>query len=151
LGIERRQGDRLIDEVEAIDRVPIDETKARRIGVEISAAGEGRGERHAGAREGGGDPVGCLVLADIVRFETRGDHAVAASGFQGFDIGSGQDAALLQGARARFYAVSEDGAFGFGERNGAKFHAASRSLSRSARKTEVTWPKIATAISAGEM
>ena len=65
---EGRQGaerHRLVDEVEPVEPVAVEDQQAARLGEQIGAAGEGRRRRDIRAGDGGGDPVGRLVLAQI--------------------------------------------------------------------------------------
>ena len=87
VGRQRREGDRLVDLVEAVDRVLVDHQHAGGLGEQIGAAGEGAVDPHALARDRGRDLGRRLILRHIARLEPRHHDLGDAGGLQRRDLG----------------------------------------------------------------
>ena len=122
---EGRQGAErhgLVDEVEPVEPVAVEDQEAARLGEQIGAAGEGRRRLDIGAGDGGGDPVGRLVLAQIARIEPGRDDIGHPRRDQRLDIGRAQDPAFLERGRAEAKAVRQDRARRLADRDFAESH-----------------------------
>ena len=73
--------------------------------------------------DGGGDPVGRRVLAQIARIEPRRDDMAHPGRDQRLDIGRAQDPAFLERGRAEAQAVRQDRARRLADRDFAESHA----------------------------
>src|SRR5262249_1846864 len=124
-------------------------------GKMIAAAGERRGDFDALAGQRLGEHGRRLILVHVVGIEARRHDARYAGRPELGDVVGAQHAALGEVHAVRAPAMRQDGAGGLVDRSIAESHAAAtlgaeRASSRRAR-TSMIWPRIDTAISAGDL
>ncbi len=124
VGRQGREGDRLVDLIEPIDRVLVDHQHAGALGEQIGAAGEGAVDPHPLARDRGGDLGGGGVLRDVARLEPRHHDLGDAGGLERGDLGLADQGALLEHQAGLADRMHRDPALGLGDRHRAEFHDA---------------------------
>ena len=148
---ERRNRDRLVDPVDAVDDGGIDNEKPVDLGEDIDAAGEGTLPPEMSADEMLGQSVRGFVLADIAWLQSGGDHTIDACGVKRGPVASVDHMTLFERGRSptrRPCAAMAPSASDRGYR--AKFQDAGLSLRNGfLRKAAIISPAIETAISAG--
>ena len=147
VGRQRREGDRLVDLVEAIDRRLVDHQHAGALGEQIGAAGEGAVDAHPLARDRRRDLGRGRVLRHVARLDPRHHDLGDAGGLERCDLGLADRGALLEHEAALADRMHRNRAFGLGDRHRAELHAP---FSGDCRSRAVISPMIATAISDGE-
>ena len=94
VGRQRREGDRLVDAVEPVDRVLVDDQHAGVLREQIGAPGEGAIDMHALPGHRLGDLGRRHVLGDVARLEPRHDDVLDAGSFERRDLGGADQACL---------------------------------------------------------
>ena len=133
----------------------IDDGESGLAGEVVAAAGEGRGDVDPHACQGLGDGLRGLVFVDVVGVEARGHDRRDAGRLELVDILGRQAPALGEVDSARTPAMRQDGAGRLVDRCLPESHAAATfgadNASRRRARTSMIWPRIDTAISAGDL
>ena len=121
---ERRDRDRLVDQVQPVDRGPVEHQEACLLGEQVDPAGERLLDPKMRARNRLGDEARGLVLMDVIGPQPGGDDRADAGRGERRDIVRRQTPALAEDEFFDFHRVGENGALGLGQRQIAEFHAA---------------------------
>ena len=154
VGRQRRDGDRFIDAVEAVDRFLVDDEHAGALRKQIGAAGEGAIDMHAFAGDCLGEVGRRHVFGDIAGLEAGHDDVLDTGRLERGGLDRADQRALFEHHCALADGVHRGGADRLFRRDRSEFHDAAltrgRSAAGSSRSRSVICAMIATAISAGE-
>ena len=150
--LERRQRGnrhRLVDAVEAVDRVLVEHQHTGGLGEQIAAPRKGAVSAHTLAFHGKRDIGRGLILGNVARLKLRDDDFLHRGGLQRGDFRRPDQRALLEHEVALANRMHRGGAERLGRSNRAEFHAAS-AFSDFMRSRAVISAMMEMAISAGD-